>query len=494
MRVERAAVLITLVLCGASLPSYGCNLIAGIDDGFLADAGPDGRVVGRDAAGDGMTKGDGSTHRDATTGDGGVTKDGGGEATTSHEGGPPRMLACTVTLNSQTKVDDLSRADAGATMFNERLWLTPNGSESGFGIIVQISESNDFLTYTVANGTSPPRSALGSLLDVHVQTGGGIEVLTTFSQGPGTNFLQLFTGSQPSNLMAGNSFPSVSNGSQYTSAHIDDLPAGSNDAGYTVGYAVVASTGSGGSELLFGLVGRNGALGPGPTGGAYVSDAGQIGFTNNGAFFANGDALYALMNNIPLDGGTPNAEPDFFADDSLVDAGLLGFLLPPPAMGALMGARTSALDPSKVTVRGATVGDAGVVTCAAALAATDIPGTVLCGPSFTHGATLPISGISFGGSGGAAWNRSTDDFVSFGPPMLGGSLLLLWVSPDGQVIADQTVIPSTGKVLAAAVQFDNFISDNTTSSFDVAWIEQDRTFDGGPPLPDRLFAATVTCE
>jgi hypothetical protein len=474
------AATVALAVCGA-----GCDLIAGITDGVLVDAGADGARPRTDGG------------RDATAHEGGKLRDGGSEGSPA-EGAPPNdardeglprdaghdagrdaalpTLSCSLIEGSKVKVDDLSRPDAGSTNFNNRVYLAPNGGSSGFLVVAQISSQLEFLVYTVDGQNISATSYPGSPIDVHVSKAGLIEILTS-----NANEVGLLSGTQALTQGAAFLVPPGNN----VGARLDDLPG---SGPYSVGYALTGLF-EGSNQLLFGVGSPDG--GPAPV-LAYQQGA-SFGFTNNSAFFANGSDLYALMNQIQVDAGVANAEPEYAATDTLSDAGFRGVLDPPTNMGALIAARTSVTDPSKVIVLGATVGAGGnIETCAATVAPSMIPHLQLCGPQFNVGSSLSASNVSFGGNGGSSWNPTSDDFVSVGPTGNGGGILLLWLAGSGRAVVSQLVIPQTGPVQTAGARFDNFVTDESTANVEIAWIEQDVS-DAGGVLPETLYAASLNC-
>jgi hypothetical protein len=314
-----------------------------------------------------------------------------------------------------------------------------------------------------------------------------IEVLSqyTVDGGVGTG-LQLLSGVQPNALVRSGDF-GVVRGGQVNSATLVDVPGSAS-----VAYATVTNPSSGGSpyQFSFGLVDPDG----GPTPALAYQQSAQFGFTSNSSLVAAGTNLYALMNQIILADAAPNALPLLTATDTLTGAKLAGLVNPPATGGTLLAAHVSASDPAKIVVIGGTLNAGGdLVACGATVPASTLAGLTLCGSGFTVGAQASASFISFGGAGGAAWNLTSDDYVSIGPNSQRTAFDLFWLGGDAHLVALTPSFLSTGVVTATAVQFDGFLNENTESNFDIAWIEQNGTPEAGA-LAETLHAAVVNCE
>jgi hypothetical protein len=468
------------------------------DSTVAVDARRDGDArPATDARGDADAREVGDAHVDA---DARARKDSG-----LPEAGPP-AFTCSVLNDEVRLVDDLSSWDAASSAYTGRLFIAPGGDETGFYVLAQVNgDGSELLAYQVSpggsvtrNGVSGLASSLGglSLFDVHA-TGSGlgeqIEALTSYTSGGfgpggvphGMQVLDL--------LWQGELDPSavtIASGKvTFHDARLIDLP--STDTGPLLGYIATES-----SELLSGcrlVMGTEvnvdgGIAGDVVTVGGLCPPSG----VSSAIGFASGADIYALVVGPPVDGGVDGGYADIATSDTLTEAGVLGGVEPPASpTWSLLGARTSASDPTRVVVlAAASQPDGTIAPCGATLPPMDLPGTVLCGPSFTTGSRVAATDIPLFGVSSTAW--SSDDFVQVGASYNGLGLLLLWLGPGGRVVANGLPVNCAVPIVATAVQFDQFSGESSYTTFDVAWIEQ-YTTDAGAPSSQRIYAAKIAC-
>jgi hypothetical protein len=520
MRSRTAGRHVSITIASSALAlgmGAGCNLIAGIDEGTLVDARADARGAGPDGSHprDTSVPVDGQSQHDSTMpGDGGASDGGGHDG--GHEAGPPDAappaMTCTASGNP-TLVDDPAARDAGSTSFNNgdsTLFLTPINGENSFSIVTQLNDNEGTFNQTgflMYQGSLPGSFSRSTLPPAPIMTG-NVRLIDVATYGSGADLsaaaLISYGGGGPSNVLALVPVPTTPGGGGGPPISLS-TPAGSqtfggfltaanpNDAGDTVAYIVNGTNVASQYVLMVGVGPGVDASAPGPV--TIATSATQVGITSDEPFFTAGHDIYALLSNFDagMPGGQDGGLVDYVVSDDLTTAGAAGFILPPPAEWGLLGAKASAVDPTKVVILAAIAqSDGSILTYGATVAPSELTHLTIGAAPFTPAPkTLPVADVTFGGASSRSW--SSDEFVSAGTNAAETGLNLFWLSPTGRIVATApSIVANRSTIIATAVQFSELDGENLGAKFNLVWIEQDSN-EAGMQTFQRLYAQEISC-